>query len=297
MPGRAMLVITNSDAGAADAEACDAAVAILRQHATVEVAATSSPEDLADVLARREGREVVVVGGDGSIHAVVQALYDAGDLADCVLALVPLGTGNDFARTLGLPLDASEAAQAVVDGHPRPTDVVVDERDRVTVNSVHLGVSAEAGKHGARWKKRLGRVGYPIGAAQAALAPPYLRLDVEVDGRTVISRGAQVLMVAVGNGASVGGGTELTPEADPHDGLVDVLVATPVSVPARLRYALLLLVGQHGRQADTEILRGREVRVSGTPFECNSDGEIDGPVTSRSWRVVPRAYSIRVPRP
>ena len=295
MPGRAMLVITNSHAGSADAEACDAAVAVLRRHAAVEVAATSSPEELAEVLARRDGREVVVAGGDGSIHAVVQALYDADDLAGCVLALVPLGTGNDFARALGLPLDPAEAAQAVVDGRPRPTDLVVDDGGRVTVNSVHLGVSAEAGKHGARWKKRLGRIGYPIGAAQAALAPPHLRLDVQVDGRPVVSRSSQVLMVAVGNGASVGGGTELTPDADPHDGLVDVLVATPVSVPARLRYALLLMIGQHGRHTDTRILRGRAVRVTGTAFDCNSDGEIDGPVAAREWRVEPAAYSMVLP--
>lgn len=292
---RSMLVITNADAGTADQEALDAALTVLRAHAGVEVAATSSPEELADVLDGVADREVVVAGGDGSIHAVVQALHERGELAGRTLGLVPLGTGNDFARTLGIPLDAAEAAQVVVTGTPRQTDIVVDEDDRVTVNSVHLGAGAEAGKHGARWKKRLGKVGYPIGALQTALNPPVLRLRVEVDGELVVDVDKGVLMVAVGNGASVGGGTELTPEADPHDGLVDVLVATPDHTLARLGYALRLPFARHGDHDDVAIVRGRTVRVSGTPFDCNSDGEIDGPVTRRTWRVLPAAYAMVVP--
>lgn len=292
---RSMLVITNSGAGTADQEALDAALAVLREAGEVEVAATSSPEELEEVLRGVGEREVVVAGGDGSIHAVVQALHDRGGLDGRTLGLVPLGTGNDFARTLGIPLEAAEAAQVVVDGTPRPTDLVVDDRDRVTVNSVHLGAGAEAGKYGARWKKRLGKIGYPIGAIQTALNPPVLRLRVEVDGEVVVDVDKGVLMVAVGNGASVGGGTELTPDADPHDGLVDVLVATPDRTVARLGYALRLPFARHGDHEDVAMVRGREVRVTGTPFDCNSDGEIDGPVAARTWRVLPAAYAMVVP--
>lgn len=292
-----LLLITNGDAGTADQEAVEAALAVLRAPAgaDVEVRATSSPDELADVLAEAGERRVVVAGGDGSIHAVVQALHTRGDLAGRTLGLIPLGTGNDFARTLGLPLDPAEAAAVVVAGTTRPTDLVVDEDEAVTVNSVHLGAGAEAGKRGARWKERLGKVGYPIGAVQTALNPPSLRLRVEVDDTVVVDVDRPVLMVAVGNGASVGGGTELTPEADPHDGLVDVLVATPVSPLARLGYVLRLPFGRHAEHSDAAIVRGRTVRVSGAAFDCNSDGEIDGPVRSRTWRVLPAAYSMVVP--
>lgn len=294
-----LLLITNADAGTADQEAVTAALAVLRAPAgaDVEVAETSTPDELADVLAEAGERTVVVAGGDGSIHAVVQALHTAGDLSGRTLGLIPLGTGNDFARTLGLPLEPAAAAAVVVAGHARPADLVVDEDEAVTVNSVHLGAGAEAGKHGARWKARLGRIGYPIGAVQTALNPPSLRLRVEVDDAVVADVDRPVLMVAVGNGASVGGGTELTPDADPHDGLLDVLVATPASPLARLGYVLRLPFGRHEDHSDVAIVRGRTVRVSGAAFDCNSDGEIDGPVRSRTWRVLPAAYAMLVPGP
>lgn len=290
-----LLLITNSDAGTADREAVDAALAVLREGAEVEVVATSSEEELDGVLAAAGDRTLVVAGGDGSIHAVVQALHSRGDLAGRILGLIPLGTGNDFARTLGLPLDPAEAARVVLTGTPRATDLVVDEDDQVTVNSVHLGAGAEAGKRGARWKERLGRIGYPLGALETALNPPSLRVRVEVDGEVVVDVDQPVLMVAVGNGASVGGGTELTPDAEPHDGEVDVLVATPTGPLARLGYLVRLPFARHEEHGDVQILRGRTVRVSGTPFDCNSDGEIDGPVRSRTWRVLPAAYAMVVP--
>jgi diacylglycerol kinase (ATP) len=189
------------------------------------------------------------------------------------------------------------AARVVLTGGPRPTDLVVDEEGHVTVNSVHLGAGAEAGKRGARWKARLGRIGYPIGALQTALNPPSLRVRVEVDDEVVVDVDQPVLMVAVGNGASVGGGTELTPDAEPHDGQVDVLIATPASPLARLGYLVRLPFGRHEEHSDVRILRGRTVRVSGTPFDCNSDGEIDGPVRSRTWQVLPAAYAMVVPAP
>jgi diacylglycerol kinase family enzyme len=243
-----------------------------------------------------------VVGGDGSIHAVIGALHRTGQLGGAVVALVPLGTGNDFARTLGLPLDPAEAAQVAATGELHPADVVIDDHGEVTVNSVHVGAGADAGAKGARWKERLGsvgvgkvnlgRLGYPIGALQTALKPPALRLRVEVDGEVVMDIDHHTLMVALGNGASVGGGTELTPDATPHDGLVDVLVATPVGAFARLGYALRLPFGRHEEHADVFIVRGRQVRISGSAFDCNSDGEIDGPVRDRSWRVLASAYTI-----
>ena len=65
---------------------------------------------------------------------------------------------------------------------------------------------------------------------------------------------------------------------------------------ARLGYLVRLPFARHEEHRDVRILRGRTVRVTGTPFECNSDGEIDGPVRSRTWRVQPAAYAMVVPR-
>ena len=290
-----LLVITNRDAGTADEESLAAALAVLRERASVEVAATSNPGELDGVLHRAGSRRIVVAGGDGSLHAVVAALHRRRDLKNAVLGLLPLGTGNDFARGVGLPLDIEEAARVVLRNKPRPMDLVVDEVGEVVVNSVHVGVGAEASRRAAGLKERLGKVGYPIGAVLTAVDPPLLRLRVEVDGEVVCDLDDPVLMVAVGNGPSVGGGTELTPEADPGDGMVDVLISRSTGPVARLLYALRLGFATHHHREDVTYRRGSRVSVSGGPFWCSADGEVYGPERHRTWHVESEAYSMLLP--
>ena len=97
-----ILLITNAAAGSNEEQAVADAVDVLDKDHDVEVAATSEPEELAAVLDRCDGRPVVVAGGDGTLHAVVNGLYRAGQLESTCLGLVPLGTGNDFARGVGI---------------------------------------------------------------------------------------------------------------------------------------------------------------------------------------------------
>jgi len=291
---RSVLVITNSDAGTADAENLDAALSVLRTEVDVEVVATGSPDELDDVLDRAAVRRVVVAGGDGSLHAVVQALHRRHELADVVLGLIPLGTGNDFARGTGIPIDPAEAARVVLDATPRPVDLIVDDSGAVVVNNVHVGIGAQAGRRAERWKVRFGRIGYPIGALLAAVSPEDLRLRVEVDGELLVDR-QRVLQVALGNGSHVGGGTELNPEADPTDGGIDVVISRAVGRWARLAYAVRLRRGEHHRLDDVLHLEAREVRISGDEFWCSADGEIDGPMSRRSWRLLPSAYRMTLP--
>jgi YegS/Rv2252/BmrU family lipid kinase len=301
-----LLVITNRDAGTSDDETLDRALASLFDRVSVEVTATSAPGELDGVLHRAGSRTIVVAGGDGSLHAVVAALHRRHDLKDAVLGLIPLGTGNDFARAMDIPLDTEAAAQLLVEGEVRPVDLLVDELGGIVVNHVHVGASAQASRRGARWKQRLGRIGYgrvnlgrlgyPIGAALAAVKPPYIRLRVEVDGEVVVDLDQPVLMVAIGNGPSVGGGAELAPEADPESGRVDVMISRALGPIARFGYAAHLARGKHHERDDVIYLRGSTVSVSGEEFYCSADGEISGPERHRTWRVEPGAYSMVLPR-
>lgn len=300
-----LLVITNSEAGTSDAESLEMALAVLREAVPVEVAATSEPEELDDVLRRATSRTVAVAGGDGSMHAVVSALHRRGELDRFVLGLLPLGTGNDFARGAGIPLDVEEAARSLLTGEPRSMDLLVDEAGQVVVNSVHVGAGASASRRADRWKGRLGRVGvgkvnlgklgYPIGAAITAWNPPLLRLRVELDGEVVVDLDDPVLQVAVGNGTSVGGGTELTPDADMGDGRADVMVARATGPFARFVYVARLGRSSHHRLEEVDYLRGQSVTVAGEMFFCAADGEIYGPMRRCSWRLERAAYSLVVP--
>ncbi len=298
-------MITNKDAGTVDGEALDRALSSLFDRVSVEVTSTSNPGELDGVLHRAGSRIIVVAGGDGSLHAVVKALHRRNDLAGAVLGLLPMGTGNDFARAMEIPLDLDEAAQVLVDGEVRPVDLLVDELGGIVVNNVHVGAGAQASRRGARWKDRLGRVGYgrlnlgrlgyPIGALLAAVKPPMVRLRVEVDGEVVVDVDQPVLMVAIGNGPTVGGGAEVAPEADPEDGKADVMISRAIGPLARFGYAAEFARGRHHRREDVMYLRGSQVTITGEEFYCAADGEVSGPERHRSWRLEPKAYSMVLP--
>ena len=299
------LVITNEGAGTADQERLQCALDVLGEQASVEVATTAHPGELDGVLRRAGSRRIVVAGGDGSLHVVVSALHRRNELDGATLGLIPLGTGNDFARGTGIPLDPEEAARLLLTGEPRRVDLIVDELGEVVVNSVHIGASAQASRRGHRWKERLGsigvgkvnlgKLGYPIGALLAAFMPPQLRLRVAVDGDVVVDVDDPVLMVAVGNSTSVGGGTELTPHADTEDGRFDVMISRSISFFAKFAYVFHLSRARHDQRDDVTYLRAREISVSGESFFTSADGEISGPERQRTWRIVPSAYTMLLP--
>jgi diacylglycerol kinase family enzyme len=301
---RDLLVVTNAAAGGAQDDAVQAALAVLHSGARVRVAATAEAAEVEAVLASRApGEGVVVVGGDGSVHAVVNALDRLGRLSpDDPVGLVPLGTGNDLARCLGLPLEPEQAGRVVLTGRPRPLDLLVDDDGGLVVNAVHAGVGASAAEAAQAWKERLGAAGYVVGSALAGVREPGWRLRVEVDGRELTAQDDgddRLLMVGLGIGRSIGGGALLAPDADPDDGLVDVVLAAATGPLARVGYAVALRAGDHVERDDVEALRGREVLVTaaetGEEFGTNADGELAGPFLRRHWTVRPRAWSCLVP--
>ena len=303
-----LLVITNSDAGTADEESLEAALAVLRTHSSVEVQATSNPGELNSVLHRAGSRRIVVAGGDGSLHTVVTDALPAQRpqerRARPAAARAPATTSP---ATNGIPLDVEEAAQVLRRGHaPRRSTWSSTRSARSSSTSCtpapapRPAGAARAGRTGctrsASARLNLGRLGYPIGALLAAVKPPFVRLRVEVDGEVVVDLDQPILMVAVGNGTQVGGGTELTPYADPGDGKVDVMVSRAIGPLARFGYAATLATGRHPERDDVIYLRGSSVSMSGEEFWCSADGEIYGPERHRTWHVEPAAYSLVVPR-
>jgi diacylglycerol kinase family enzyme len=290
-----LLVVTNAAAGSADEETVAAAVAVLRAGADVRVEACASPDDLAALVEERDGRQLVLAGGDGSVHLLVATLHRAGELsADDPIGLLPLGTGNDLARTLGVPLDAEAAAAAVLGGRSRALDLIEDDAGGVVVNVVHLGIGADAAERAGAMKDKIGKAAYAVGSAVAGVRETGWALTVEVDG-AVVHDGEPVLMVGVCNGRTIGGGAEIAPDAQPDDGLLDVVVATSTGPLARLGFGVALRSGDHVERDDVATFRGHQVTVSGEPFPANADGELHDPVDRRTWTVLPAAWALVVP--
>lgn len=292
-----LLALANPGAGSATDAAVDAVLEVLRKSAEVEVAHTETPFELDTVLAAHPDVDgVVVLGGDGSLHAIVAALQRADRLPATPVGLVPLGTGNDFARTLDLPESAVEAAGLIGAGPPQELDLIVDGEGRVVVNVAHIGIGAEAAAAAQPLKKVLGPFGYVAGAlftTVKALSTPGFSLDVRIDSEPLADRG-RILQVAVGNGRFVGGGTALLPDAEPGDGQLDVAVTYAAALPARLMYAWQLSRRDHHRRDDVIYRRGTSVEVRGDAVPCTSDGELIDPTTQHSWHIEPRALRMWV---
>ncbi|AXT86169.1 diacylglycerol kinase [Aeromicrobium sp. A1-2] len=293
-----LLAIANADAGTADDDAISQTVEAMARRHDVELVTTSTPDDLVAALRAHPTIDgVVVLGGDGSLHAVVEALRTEGRLGDVVVGLVPLGTGNDFAATLGLPDDGVKAAEVIAVGRTRPIDLIIDADDHVVVNAAHIGIGAEAARAARPWKKLLGPVGYVIGAVitgARGLTQPGARLEITIDG-TTLDRTEPIIQVAVGNGRFVGGGAPLLPQADPSDGELDLAVSYTESPRRRIAYARSVRRGDHHRRDDVVYMRGTQVTVRGDELACTSDGELSPPAAEHAWRIEPGALTMYVP--
>jgi YegS/Rv2252/BmrU family lipid kinase len=275
--------------GSASWEHLPAALGVLRgRFGRVPVYPAGDPGD-AEALAGELAAEVdvlLVFGGDGTVHEVVNGLPLPAAQDGPAVGLLPAGTGNDLARALGLPPEPVAAALALVDGRPRPVDLL-DCGDRRAANGINAGFAAAATEVLSRRAKRmLGPAAYVVGGLRAGLRPPAWPARVEVDGRVV---DGEALAVVVGNGGSFGGGQWLLPDADLGDGLLDVLVVPAAASKARLARALAM---DRRLPDDLPRLRGPSAAVA-TAMPCRLDGE-PAP-TPGLVSVVPRAWRLLAP--
>ncbi|MFC7329037.1 diacylglycerol/lipid kinase family protein [Marinactinospora rubrisoli] len=260
-----------------------------------EVAECAGPADL-DAALDRGHDTLVAAGGDGTLHTLAGALYRRGELASRTVGLIPMGTGNDFARGVGIPLRPVQAARALRAGTTRALDLIVDDTGVVTVNAVHLGTGADSTR-AASWLKRwLGPASFPVGGLIAGWAARGYRLRVEADGEVVIGTDHRVLMVGLANGPRIGGGNAiLDPDARPDDGRIRLVVSRSRGPAARLVHAVRLHRGTHPMELDVHRRAASVVRVSGEPCAATSDGEIEEGVAARTWRVLPGAWNFVLP--
>lgn len=289
-------ILANAAAGGADSE-----VVARAESAMVEAGYEVDRVDLDGAGALEEvdasGLDrLVVAGGDGTVHQTIAALHSRGQLSPrCPIGVLPLGTGNDLARGARIPLDADTAIAVLIEGTPQPMDLVVDDAGTVVVNAAHAGVGALAGERAETFKSSLGSLGYAVGAVLAGGQSRGWPMQVDVDGVRVADPSTPLLMVGLAVGRTIGGGTELAPAADPGDGLVDVVVVSATGPLERVDFARRMRQGEHEQRDDVVVVQGRTVLLAGEDAPLNVDGELLGPVGSRTWTVHPAAWAVLVP--
>lgn len=291
---RPLVVVANPRSGAIGG--LEVALAALRKGGhEVVTRELRGPAQLADLLGGSDGHTVVAAGGDGTLRMLVQHLRRVRALGGTVLGLLPLGTGNDFARSVGIPLDPEAAAGALMSGRARPLDLLVDDAGTVAANGVHCGVGGFAVRSASPLKPYLGRLAYRVGAAWAGARTGPWQLRIDLDGKVLVD--GPVLFAGVGNGTTIGGGTTVWPQARPDDGVLDVVVATSATPLSRLELAAALRSGDPGALDGVITGRGQRVRIRGDAVPYVADGEASASRTSRSWRVEPSAWRLITPDP
>jgi YegS/Rv2252/BmrU family lipid kinase len=251
------------------------------------VVVTSSPGDLAQVLktaASERRNRLIVVGGDGSISYVVNALGVASaedEISDYEIAIVPAGTGNDFARSLLLPIgDPALAWEVALNGASRLVDVVQFQgnQPKLFVNAITAGFGGrQAGEIAAEQKPALGKLAYWLAAMVQLGDMPEYELRVDANDQTLWTR---CLGFWVANGRYTGGGFPVASAALLDDGMLDVVIVP--SMPALELLAAgvdFTLVGAWQseriftfRAADLTIAVAQEIPLSidGDPENCQS---------------------------
>jgi len=214
---------------------------------------------------------VVVIGGDGALHAVLDHVADS----DLVFGIIPAGTGNDTARSLGIPTkDVDAAIDLVIAGHIRTVDLArTDEAYVATV--VASGFDSKVNERVNQMTWPHGNMRYNIAIVQELRSFQPLEFTLTLDGRTIER---EAMLVAVGNGPSFGGGLRICEGASMDDGLLDVVVINPVSKIKLLRVFPKLYRGTHVTLPEFERHRVREVTLSSPGVVAYGDGERLGPL-------------------
>jgi len=231
---------------------------------------------------------VIVGGGDGTLNAAAPGLMQTG----LPLGILPLGTANDFARTLGIPASLESAIKIIADGQLRAVDLG-EVNQHLFLNVSSIGFSVELARNlTAESKKRWGVGGYALAALRVLRqSRPFSATLVHQGHRTPI----KTVQVSVGNGRFYGGGMTVEQRAAPDDGLLDVY-----SLELQHSWQLIALLpflrrGTHGRWRNVRAFSATELTIeTRRPHYINADGEIIGQ-TPAHFRLIASALQVYAP--
>ncbi len=258
---------------------------------TVFTQAPGHASELAAQAAADGVGRVLVAGGDGTVCEAAEGL---AAVDSCELAVLPLGTGNDAARTLGIPSDPALAAQVAAGGVARTVDLI-RVGDRMVLNAIGIGLTADINERAAKIKVVRGIAVYFGTAAVSLIKFRAPTVRVVADGRVIDST---MTILAIHNGPTTGGGFALTPNAVPDDGLLDATLVPDVPVSGRLKRLIGALKGTLHTMDGSIALQAKFLELHhDEPLAVHFDGNagtLQGPVTR--FEIVPKALKVVVPR-
>ncbi len=241
--------------------------------ATTLISKETAEESIEAVLAvRNENDALVVVGGDGSFHIALQAV--AG--SQCPLYVIPMGTGNDFARTNNeLSIDIDFVLQRILHERPKWVDL-----GKITVGPEHswygqvlsTGFDSLVNRRANQMRMIKGQIKYTIATLLELPKFKPIRYRIAIDGQVIET---DAMLVSVANGATYGGGMKIVPDADRHDGLLDLMILKRVSKIELLRVFPKVFSGAHKNHPAVSFHRTKNFTLEAAAL-AYADGEFVG---------------------
>ncbi len=258
---------------------------------------TGGKEDAVEAAREWQSGLLIVAGGDGTINDVVNGLGRAGFPEHVTLALLPSGTGNDFAATLAIPEDPEEAVAVIRQSRVRTLDAA---RVRSGRAGEHFFINVATGGLGAQisdandeqFKSKWGKLSYLRASLEVSRNFDVREVALTLDGERRMIRAVNV---AVGNCRYAGGGWPAAPRANPEDGLLDVVVIEDIGLKELLTLTPSALAGvDYLDQEGVFSTRAREIQVETDPgLVFTVDGEVIGDDPAE-FTVLPRALKVIV---
>ena len=244
------------------------------------------PEIARDIVRLRQSADIIILcGGDGTIASGAMAVMECG----LPLGIIPMGTANDLARTLGIPMDLMQAVDVILSGNTRKIDLgAVNGHAFFNVASIGLSADLAQGLQPAL-KKRFGRLGYALAAANVLVKARPFTATIKEKGE--VTR-VKTFQIAVGNGVHYGGGNVVNEDAEIDDGHLDLYSLEMSNVWKLAGMFRAFRSGRHGAWNEVRTARCVEFEVeTRKPMPVNTDGEI---VTSTPAKFVVHPGAITV---
>lgn len=212
---------------------------------------------------------IVVMGGDGTINEVVNGMAEIA--SDLPLAVIPAGSGNDFARMNGIPLDPIAAIDLLLNGHPRPVDLGCVNDERCFVNGLGIGIDAQVARDVMRSKRSQGTKAYLRSAIREVLRFHAFPISLADESW---SYSASCISLGIANGKYVGGGFKMAPKACIDDGQLDVCVIADMNRAKRFVALPQARKGTHLALRQVTYRQTGKITVSSTAkLVAHIDGE------------------------
>lgn len=236
---------------------------------------------------------LIVAGGDGSVHEAVNGIMRADK--DAALGVIPIGTGNDFAKAANIPLDWQAATRLLADRITSNSAIrridVGRMNDRYFGNGVGIGFDAKVSRIAADVSWPIGDLIYLVAVFRAmadGIITPHMKIvadDYTWDGPLTLAN--------ISNGSWVGGMFHIAPMADHADGILDLLIVAPVSGPRILRLLPKLMQGSHMNEPEISRVGVRKLQITvSAPVPSHMDGEIMPLGTSFDIEILPGVLAL-----